>query len=114
MPPRSFSGDVIAFEQRLLQGARDDGHVADVHALLVPLDGDVEHDVALQVAQQRERHRERDAELLLEQRIAGTAPEVEVVQRHVGRGVVLARAERRLGGERQAAAPDAVRRERRA
>src|SRR5262249_27558774 len=70
--------------------------------------GDVELDVALQVAQERQRHGERDAELLLEQRIARLAAEIEVVQRHGAGSVVLALAEGRLAGEIEPAAPDAV------
>src|SRR4029453_9103352 len=67
--------------ERAPQRAGHDGEVADPHALLVTLDRDVELDVALEVAEEGQRHRERDPELLLEERVAGAAAEVEVVQR---------------------------------
>src|SRR5262249_10978938 len=106
-----FEGRFDRAHQRLAQRAAHDGDQVDAGAAaLIDLDGNVQVDVAAHAAQQRQRHVQRDAELLLEQRVVLNAAEVEVVQGDGVADVVLAAAVLRRGLDLQRALADAVRR----
>src|SRR5439155_15268664 len=75
---------------------------------------DVELDVAAGIAQQRQRQRKRDAEVLLEHGVARGALYAETLERERRLCVVLALSEGDAGANRETtAAPEAVGRERR-
>src|SRR5207247_9699946 len=95
-------------DERFAERLTDYTHEPDLRSLLVGCERDVEPDVALQILEQRQRHAERNAELLREQRVAFRAAQVELEELQGSGRVVPALAEARLGGHRQAPARDAV------